>query len=224
MTVLGILQRLSPALAKTATMMHTLLIKKGLWRTFKTGRAIQADALPIPWITYAAMDYLAQLDFSQADILEYGAGSGSLWWAYRARQVISVESDATWAERIRSQAPKNLRVIGPLSGSEYVSAPLEPGKKFEVIVVDGKQREACALAALDHLVGGALLILDNSDWYPQICASLRQRGMLEVDFHGIGPVNDYTWTTSIFVRASCAVPHRGQIWDPACHGNLVNKT
>ena len=224
MTVLGILQRLVPSLLKTATVIHTLVIKKGLWRTFKTGHAIQADARPIPWITYPAMDYLEQLDFSQADILEYGAGGSSLWWASRARHVISVESDPMWAEWVRSQSSKNLMVIGPISDSNYVAAPLEPGKKFEVIVLDGKQREACALAVLNHLAEGALLILDNSDWYPQICASLRQRGMLEVDFHGFGPVNDYTWTTSIFIRSSCAVPHRGQMWEPASHGNLVNRT
>lgn len=224
MTVLGILQRLAPSLVKTATVMHTLLIKKSLWRTFKTGHAIQADAWPIPWITYPAMDYLAQLDFSQAEILECSAGDSSLWWASRACHVISVESGPMWAEWVRSQTSKNLRVIGPISDSDYVSTPLEPGKKFEVIVVDGKQPEACALAVLNHLAEGALLILDNAHWYPQICASLQQRGMLEVDFHGFGPVNDYTLMTCIFIHSSCAVPHRGQMWDPASYGNLVSRT
>jgi hypothetical protein len=222
MSFLGVLHRISPAVAKAARAVHTLLVKRGLWHSQQRGEPAGREGEPLPWITFPAMDYLAQLDFSQAGILEYGAGGSSLWWAARARHVISVESDPCWAERVRSRAPENLRVIGPLSGTDYVLALLEPGEKFEVIVVDGKQREACALAALDHLAEGGLLVLDNADWYPQICASLRQRGMLEVDFHGFGPVNDYTWTTSIFVRASCAVPHRGQTWVPSTHGNFVH--
>lgn len=221
MSLLGILRRISPTLAKAAVVAHTLFVKKGLWRSQASGQAVRADGEPTPWITYPALDYLSQLDFSQATVLEYGSGSSSLWWARRALQVTSVESEREWTEWLKHRAPANLQVIGPVTGSEYVSRALEAATVFQVIVVDGKQREACAAAAVPHLAKGGLLILDNSDWYPQICAALRERGLHEIDFHGFGPVNDYAWTTSIFIRAECVIPHLGQQWNPALNGNLV---
>lgn len=223
MTFLGALHRVSPSLAKTARCAHTLLIKRGLARSQRQDASVTADGEPVPWITFPARDYLSQLDFSNASVLEYGGGLSSLWWARRAASVITVESDAAWADVVRAKAPENLRLIGPVSLEEYARAPLAEGRTFQVIVVDGKQRKECAEAALPHLDPAGLLVLDNSDWHPGICAWLRERGMLEVDFHGFGPINDYTWTTSVFFRARCAVPHRGQRWDPREHGNLAQE-
>jgi len=45
-----------------------------------------------------------------------------------------------------------------------------------------------------------MVILDNSDWYRETAKYLRENlDMIEVDFHGFGPINDYTWTTSVFL-------------------------
>lgn len=223
MTFLGALHRVSPPLAKAARCAHTLLIKRGLLRSQRQSASVTAEGEPVPWITFPARDYLSQLDFSGASVLEYGGGLSSLWWARRAASVVTVESDAGWVERVKSGAPGNLQIIGPVSLDEYARAPLAEGRTFQVVVVDGKQRKECAEAALPHLDPAGLLVLDNSDWHPGICAWLRERGMLEVDFHGFGPINDYTWTTSVFFHARCAVPHRGQQWNPCEHGNLAQQ-
>ena len=220
MTFLGALYRFSPALGKAARCCRTLLFRRGLLRSQREGASVSAAGEPVPWITFPARDYLSQLDFSKAAVLEYGGGLSSLWWARRAASVTTVESDPAWVERIRRDAPGNLRLIGPVSGEAYVREPLAEERRFQVIVVDGKQRKECAEAALPFLDPAGLLVLDNSDWHPGICAWLRERGMLEVDFHGFGPVNDYTWTTSLFFHAPCALPHRGQQWDPREHDNL----
>jgi hypothetical protein len=45
-----------------------------------------------------------------------------------------------------------------------------------------------------------MIILDNSDWYKETSKYLRDElDLIEVDFHGFGPINNYTWTTSIFL-------------------------
>ncbi len=45
-----------------------------------------------------------------------------------------------------------------------------------------------------------MVILDNSDWYRETAKYLRENlDMIEVDFHSFGPINDYTWTTSVFL-------------------------
>jgi hypothetical protein len=69
-----------------------------------------------------------------------------------------------------------------------------------VIVVDGDWRGACAERALAALAPGGLIVLDNADWYPGTCAMLRATNLIQVDFSGFGPVNPYTWTTSLFLH------------------------
>jgi hypothetical protein len=31
------------------------------------------------------------------------------------------------------------------------------------------------------------------------------KGYIEIDFHGFGPINDYTWTTSLFLDREIAL-------------------
>lgn len=46
-----------------------------------------------------------------------------------------------------------------------------------------------------------MLILDNADWYPKSVEFIQDNFCwMQVDFHGFGPINDYTWTTSIFIN------------------------
>ena len=47
--------------------------------------------------------------------------------------------------------------------TDYVSAIHDPGGAFDLIVIDGRAREACLLAALQHLEpDGADINFDNS--------------------------------------------------------------
>jgi hypothetical protein len=210
-----------PRVGKAMRILRTLFSKRALWQSIRTGIPVGGQGQPVPWITFPALDYLSRLDFSQANILEYGGGQSSLWWAARARTVTTVEGRAQWAEVIRSKAPENLRLIGPVEGSDYVETPLQEGRVFEVIVIDGFLRPECARASLPFLVEQGLLVLDNSDWNAPTCEWLRSQGMMQIDFHGFGPVNDYTWCTSVFMRQRCAVPHKGEPWMAEVYGNLV---
>ena len=54
------------------------------------------DGNPIPWYTYPAIEYLAQFDYSDKKIFEYGCGNSSLFWAARAESVTSIEDNPEW--------------------------------------------------------------------------------------------------------------------------------
>lgn len=74
---------------------------------------------------------------------------------------------------------------------------------FDVIVVDGMARCLCAFIAADYISDQGIIILDNSDRWQYNAAHqylIDQKGFNRVDFHGLGPVNTYGWTTSIFFR------------------------
>ena len=76
-------------------------------RSVSANAAIDAEGRPLPWYTYPAISYLVALDFSDRAVFEFGSGMPTLFWAGRARQVVSVEDDEQWFSRVAACAPKN---------------------------------------------------------------------------------------------------------------------
>ena len=176
---------------------------------------IDKNGDPIPWYTYPAIEYLSNLDFSQKTILEWGGGNSSLFWAKRCKKLITIESSAEWFKVMKKNKMKNQEIYlktfidieNPLEN--YALFPKILNKLFDVIVIDGgaiqnkTTRPKCTRIAKNLLNysarQGAMIIFDNSDWYPLTCETLRQNNLIQIDFHGFAPINAYTHTTSIFL-------------------------
>jgi len=186
-------------LRRTSRLLRLLEVEFGHQLSWRKRLPVDKRGAPLPWYTYPAIEYLQQLDFSDCEVFEFGAGNGSLFWAERARRVVSVESDARWCEFVRQAGRPNLEIRLVEDLTRYPQAIGEEAGAFRVIVVDGQRRYACVQTAVERLAEGGLIILDNADWYPKSAAYLRDVGLIEVDFSGFGPVNDYTWTTSLFL-------------------------
>ena len=112
--------------------------------------------------------------------------------------MVSVEHDVRWFEQVKSTLKANQEIYLQTEKESYVKTLPAQGQTFQVIVIDGKWRYACAQIAPASLSPGGLIIFDNSEWYPNSTALLRQQGFYQVDFSGFGPINNYCWTTSIF--------------------------
>lgn len=172
----------------------------GQWRSMRARMPVTANGEPLPWYTYPAIEYLCSFNFKECDVFEFGAGNSSLFWAERARSSISVEDDRDWFQSIDNITKKNQTVIHRQSENDYVESLSEQGQSFHVIVIDGKWRRRCADEAIKFLTEGGMIILDNSDWYPESSRFLRENGFFQIDFSGFGPINAYCWTTSIFIK------------------------
>lgn len=181
---------------------------QGHRRTQKTRLPVSADGSPIPWYTYPAIEYFNQLRADDLRIFEYGSGNSSLYWAGRGAQVWSVDHDTAWYESMQQRAAKLQSLLLRPSPDAYASAINEIGGEFDIIVVDGVWRNECAAKALPHLKADGVIILDNSDWYIDVSQYLKERGFLQIDFNGFGPINDYCWTTSILLRAPSVLSGR----------------
>lgn len=186
---------------------HLLAVGYGQKRSIELGRAVDRAGRPLPWYTYGAIEYLRQFDFSQAMVFEFGAGNSSFFWAERAMKVVSVESEPGWFERVSSGSPKNLEIRLRTDRDSYIGFLLEHKEDFDIIAIDGRWRNACIATAPAKLRKGGIIILDNSDRYPAATEGLRQAGFFQIDFNGLGPVNQYAWTTSFFIRADSHLQH-----------------
>ncbi len=168
------------------------------YKTIKSGLPIDKDGKEVPWYTYPAIEFLNHLDFSDKTIFEWGSGSSSVYWAIKAREVMTVETDELWMSNLEAKKRGNQKVTLIKDKDKYINSILDLKQKFSVIIIDDKYRNECVNNAYVCLEDGGMIILDNSDWFPEAVESLRGFGLIQVDFHGFGPVNSYTWTTSIF--------------------------
>lgn len=167
---------------------------------------VDKDGNPIPWYTYPAIEYLTQFDYSNKKVFEFGCGYSSLFWSKRAEQVISVEDNPDWYLRWKGEfGEANLDIRWRDEGEGYFNAIFEDDDCYDVIVVDGKLRSECAETAVEKLAKGGMIILDDSDRintsleYVKAVEVLKKANLLQVDFYGFCPMNNYTKTTSLFL-------------------------
>jgi hypothetical protein len=161
---------------------------------------------PLPWYTYPAIEYIEQYDFSESEIFEYGSGNSSKFWSSRAKRVTSVEFDPEWYQRGLNDKTSVQSLMLRINKKDYVNAIHHYDKYYDVIVIDGKFRYSCALESIIRIKEKGLIILDNSDWYPNTAKLLRDNGFIQVDFIGTGPINSYAWCTSLFFKENFAIP------------------
>ena len=212
----GLGDKLFPALVRGLVNARTLQRVYGFGRSARQGLSIDALGAPLPWYTYPAIEYLAQLDLAGRRVFEYGAGQSTLYFKARGARVASVESDPAWHARLTARDPA-LRVLLRERRDEYVHAIDGEEGPFDLIAIDGRWRHASALASPARLAPGGLIVLDNSDLHPRSARALREAGFFQVGFSGFGPVNPYAWTTSFFLRADCRLSVR----DPRPLGGIT---
>jgi len=143
-------------------------------------------ALDLPWWTIKSISKVESFLASRHNpsVFEWGAGASTLWLAKRAGTVISVEHDDSWATRVKEATtdmnavrvkhkPPGISKSGELkytsaksgntgySFENYVKAIDETGEKFDLIVIDGRAREACFDLALANLKEDGIILFDN---------------------------------------------------------------
>ena len=193
---------LVPRSIKTQVKNFIILSKTyGQYKSIKNLSPIDEKGAPLPWYTYPAIEFLNQFDFSDSNVFEFGSGNSSLYWAKRCSTLISIEHNPYWYNKIKHNLKSNQRLFLRKEKDEYVKSINEFETKFDIIIIDGAFRQDCATEIKKNLLlESGMVILDNSDWYTETARFLKDSmDMIQVDFHGFGPVNPYTWTTSLLL-------------------------
>jgi Methyltransferase domain len=154
-----------------------------LWRVHDPLAMAELD---VPWWTYRAIDVVdAWLAGRRGAVrvFEYGSGSSTMWLSRRTSEVHSVEHHAAFAEQLRAALADHpnvhLRTVEPIHSAEpavpsskegyrgldfadYVNSIETAGGKFDLVVIDGRAREACLSRALPFVAEDGVLVFDNS--------------------------------------------------------------
>ena len=167
-------------------------------------RPVDAAGKPIPWVNYPAMEFIASRLSPDWRVFEYGSGFSTLWWAARVREVVAVEHNKDWHQRMKRETPENAKVVfSELDGTDdYSMAITREEGLFDVVVVDGRRRVKCALSAIGKLSPSGVLVVD--DWqrktYHPIGNELAAREWRFLAFTGMKPCDAESSTAAVFYR------------------------
>ncbi len=181
------------------------LKEDGWFKSVRAGVPIDRHGRPIPWITYAAINFLEKRIDAAMSVFEYGCGNSTLWWADRVRNVVSCEHDRAWYQRMRALIPANaeLHHIDLEPGGRYAGKIAEYHQAFDIIVIDGRDRVNCGKNCLAALKNNGVIIWDDSDRgdYAEGYDHLLNNGYKRIDFEGMTPVRVDKRSTAIFYKS-----------------------
>lgn len=175
-----------------------------------------------PWLTAEATSVLERWLRRDHVGIEWGSGRSTLWFAERVGRLVSVEHHPGWHETVSGQLgsrgitnvdyrlclcePEQVETpewIAAMFASDYVRVVDAFGpRSLDFALVDGMYRSACALAVIPRLRSGALLIVDNVNWFlPSKSRAPSSRGVTDsplsptwVEFASAVSGWELTWT------------------------------
>src|SRR6266581_5166903 len=123
-----------------------------------------------PWLTNAAVDMLENWLRSDDRGIECGSGRSTIWFAERVGSLVSVEHNQVGHKQVAAELRrKGLQNVGYHlceDVRQYCSvAEKFPPESFDFCLVDGEERDQCALAAISLVKPGGVVIADNCNGY-----------------------------------------------------------
>jgi hypothetical protein len=183
---------------------NSYLYETGWMESLRRGQPCRADGSPTPWMNHAVMALLEERLAPDLDVFEWGSGFSTLFFASRVCSVTSVEYDRKWHELVSKQAPSNVRVIyceQDVDGS-YCRAILGDERRYDLVLVDGRDRVNCVRQGATRLTDRGVLLLDDAqrERYADGIAHAKSLGFRALGLEGLKPLSHRMARTIVFYR------------------------
>lgn len=193
----------------------------GKWIKYKFFTAKKDNiSAALPWMNLEVIDWLSKYLKKDMSLFEWGSGGSTFFYANLVKEVISIEYDEGYYKLVKSQLEDKgkdnvvLKLVKPQKKGEmrsfcslhldsyfddYVeSIDAYPDRHFDVIVVDGRQRNQCFKRALLKIKEGGIIVFDNfeREIYKK---SQYQNNLSYTMYEGLMPFSFVIGSTAIFV-------------------------
>lgn len=180
------------------------LLEDGWFNSFNTKQSVDKNNEPLPWCTYPYIKFIESRLKKDFLVFEFGSGNSTLWYSKRVKKIIAVENDNAWFKIISSKLPHNAQILLKKLDydGEYCKTVLHCDSKFNLIIIDGRDRVNCAKKSVECLTDDGVIIFDNSDrpQYAEGISFLIKQGFKKLDFIGLAPVTPHNNYTSVFYK------------------------
>ena len=182
----------------------SLLKQKGWFKAFRQKSSIDKSGNPLPWLTYSFIDFIKNRLDKEMNIFEFGSGNSTLFFSKKVKSVTAVEHNRKWFSMIKPKAPSNVKIIFRelKIGGEYSNSINDENINYDIIIIDGEDRENCIYNSLKKLQDNGVFILDDSERkeYQQSILLLMKNNFKKIDFWGMAPGVLFNKCTTLFYK------------------------
>ena len=180
------------------------LYETGWINSYLEQSPVNNKSKPLPWVTLPFIDFIKERLDKDIVVFEYGSGNSTLFLADYVKQVFSVEHDQKWFDIVTSKAQSNVELYycNLEYNSRYCRFAETLDLKFNLIIVDGRDRVNCVLNSLEALTQDGCIVIDDSErkYYRKAIDFLEKNKFKRIDFWGIAPGLSEKKCTSVFYR------------------------
>jgi hypothetical protein len=205
-----LVERRAPKLAALWRCRHLIrhpssyLLQTGYLRSLEQHLPVDAEGKPLAFLNYPTLSLLGARLKPDFRVLEFGSGFSTAFWSSRVEEVVAVEHDEQWHQRVKEMvaAASNVRLLLVPLGSDYPRAASQAAGEFQLILIDGRMRAECARHCLPHLAANGVILWDDSSraHYQEGITELEQKGFRMLRLQGLKPAGLGVDETAIFYR------------------------
>jgi hypothetical protein len=185
---------------------ESYLYSTGWLESLKRDYPCRSNGSEIPWMNYSIIKFLEDRLKNYFDLFEFGSGYSTCFYAKLVRSVASVEYDESWFQNVKKNIPKNVELIYKEKDTdgEYCRTIGSTDKKYDIVIVDGRDRVNCVKQSIEVLSAKGVILLDDShrEKYVEGINYAKKRGFRTLDFEGLKPTGSGIDRTTIIYRDS----------------------
>ena len=122
----------------------------------------------LPWWIDGAAKFVESFLNKDAEVFEWGSGRSTIWFAQRVKFIWTIEYQYKWLEKVLDMAQTDklnnisICMLDNKDVEKYSSAIEQVGKKFDCVVVDGRNRVACMKKMMLFLKEKCVVVVDDT--------------------------------------------------------------
>jgi len=183
---------------------NSYLILTGWHESLKRGYPCNIDGAEYPWMNYSIISFLEQRLNKNLSVFEYGSGYSTFFFSRHAKNVTSLEHDIEWYNMIKRKMPNNVKLIFKMKdyNGNYCRSINLNDEKYDLVVIDGRDRVNSLKQAVEKLTERGVIILDDSnrESYSEAIIYAKNKGFLTLDLEGLKPAGYKIDRTTIIYR------------------------
>lgn len=174
------------------------------------------NGLVEPWLTWPFMDWVKGEDWSDKNVIMFGAGLGDAWLAKKCKYLTVVERNEDWLVKAAEYAGNNGSFVNYLhrpcndsDGKAEYYCQIPDDRSYDVIINDDAYRTELCQVAIDYFIqkkDGGIFVCDNFNqdfvWRsPKAIEIMSPYSEKEVAFYQPGHINHEgnSWNTRFWI-------------------------
>ncbi len=185
---------------------ESFLYKTGWMESIKQSTSCSQNGKAIPWMNHSIIIFLEERLNKNMTLFEFGSGYSTIFYSKLVNKVVSLEHNKNWLKYLTNIIDDNVTLIfqkDDIDG-EYCRASHYNDNKYNLIIIDGRDRVNCIKKAVESLTNDGVILLDDShrEKYKEGVDYLIDLGYSKIDFEGLKQIGSNLSRTTVFYKSN----------------------